>query len=172
MRRLYLGFALPLLLGAGGEAPKEWKPYQSKDGGFQVILPGKPLESRQLVKSGLGTLEVTMLLFEHKKEGAFVVSFANFPEGAFKGGDDEKRLDFARDGAVASSKGKLKSEKKITLDKYPGRELVIESPTKGTVRTRIFAVEKRLYQTIVAGPAAFVHGKDAERFLSSFQFEK
>ena len=172
MYRICLGLTLPLLLTAAGEPAKDWKPYHSKEGGFEVSFPGKPLESRQLVKTGLGTLQVTMLLLEHKKEAAFVVSFTDFSEEAFKGGDDEKRLNFARDGAVASAKGKLKSEKKITLAKFPGRELVIESDTRGTVRTRIYAVEKRLYQTMAVGSKAFVQSKDAERFLNSFQLDK
>lgn len=178
MKKLLLLLVLPLsagaasAAGAAGDAPKDWVSFQSKDGGFSVELPGKPLESRQLVKTGLGTLEVTMLLLEKKKEGAFVVSFANFPESAFKGGDDEKRLDNARDGAIATAKGKLKSEKKIMLDKWPGRELVIDSPTRGLLRTRIYAVDQRLYQTVATGSAAFINGKDVTRFLDSFKLQK
>lgn len=171
MHRLCLGLVLPLLVGAG-DGGKDWVTYRPKDGGFEVAFPAKPLETTQLVKTGLGTLQVTMLMLEHKKEAAFVVSFSEFPEGAFAGGDDEKRLNFARDGAVASAKGKLKSEKKITLGKHRGRELVIESDTKGTVRTRIYAVEKRLYQTMAVGSKMFVQGKDAERFLTSFKLDR
>jgi len=174
MYRIGLGTTLliPLVLAAAGGPAKEWMPYLSKEGGFEVTLPGKPVESRQNVKTRLGTLQVTMLLLEQKNEAVFVVSFSEFPENAFKDGDDQKRLNFARDGAVASAKGKLKSEKKITLGKIPGRELLIESGGKGTIRTRIYAVEKRLYQTMVVGAGAFVQGKDAERFLNSLKFDK
>ena len=44
MSRLLLGLAVPFVLGAGGELPKDWKPYHSKEGRFQVVLPGVPLE--------------------------------------------------------------------------------------------------------------------------------
>jgi hypothetical protein len=172
MKRLIIGLAAPwFLMGAGGELPKEWKVHESKEGGFEVALPGLALETKQVAKTGLGTLEVTMLLLESKKDGAaYLVSFAEFPEGAFKGGDNDKRLDAARAGAVASAKGKLKTEKKITLGKHPGRELLIEND-KGMVRTRIYAVDQKLYQTVVSGAKAFVQGKDAERFFESFKLK-
>jgi len=172
MSRIVFTLALPFLLGAAGDAGKDWKPFLSKDGGYEVLVPGIPLESIQIAKTGLGTLEVKMLLVELKKENAaFVVSFADFPEGAFKGADDDKRLNFAKTGAVTSAKGKLKSEKKITLGKHPGRELLIEND-KGALRTRLYAVDMRLYQTIVSGSKTFVFGKEAERFLDSFKLSK
>ncbi|MFO0966967.1 MAG: hypothetical protein U0793_15450 [Gemmataceae bacterium] len=171
-RLLVIILALPFVAGAAGDAGKDWKPFHSKEGGYDVLVPGIPLESIQIAKTGLGTLELKMLLVELKKENAaFVVSFADFPEGAFKGADDEKRLNFARNGAVTSAKGRLKAEKKIALGKYPGRELLIEND-KGAVRTRVYAVEMRLYQTVVSGSKAFVHSKDAERFLDSFKLSK
>ena len=173
MKRLFLiTLALPVLLGAAGEAGKDWKPFHSKEGGYDVLVPGIPLESIQIAKTGLGTLELKMLLVELKKENAaFVVSFADFPEGAFKGADDDKRLDFARNGAVTSAKGRLKSEKKIALGKHSGRELLIEND-RGAVRTRLYAVDTRLYQTVVSGSKAFVQSKEAERFLDSFKLSK
>lgn len=183
MRKRFVFLFAPLVLGggllgagllrAGDDLPKDWKLHESKEGRFTVALPGTPLESRQLVKTGLGTLEVTMLLLELRKENAaFVVSFSDFPEAVFKGGDDATRLDYARTGAVTSAKGKLVSEKRITLGRHAGRELLIENAKKEFIRTRLFAVDKRLYQTIASGPKAFVQSKEATVFLDSFKLTK
>lgn len=172
--RLCLGLALPLVLGAAQDnVPNDWKPFTSKDGGFTVVLPAAgPNEGKRSVKTPAGTIEVTYYLVEVKDKGSYVVTFAEYPEEALKGGTEDKRLDNARDGAVQSAKGKLKSEKKIMLGDHPGRELLIESEAMGSVRTRIYAVKTRLYQTLAAGVPAFLQAKETGQFLDSFKLEK
>src|SRR5207244_3119777 len=107
-----------------------------------------------------------------KGEGSYVLVFADFSEAMLKGGSDEKRLDNARDGAVTSAKGKLKAEKRITLDKHPGRELHIEVEGKTAVRTRFYAVKNRLYQVLAVGTRELVFSKDTDRFLDSFKLTR
>lgn len=173
MGRLFLSLSLLPVLGAVQDG--EWKIFSPKDGGFTVLMPGMPMEDKQDVKTVGGDISVILHILEVKNEGSLVVSYSEYPDAAFKGGDDDKRLDSARDGAVVSAKGKLKSEKKITLDGRPGRDLHIETSAKGVegaVRTRIYAVNKRLFQTMVVGTRDFVGGKDAERFLDSFKLAK
>ena len=173
MRRLCLGLSLPLVLGAaqGGE----WKTFSPKGGGYSVQMPGDPVEDKQDVKAAGGetNIAVTFYVFEVKGEGSLVVSQSEFPDAIAKAGDAEKRLNGARAGAVTSSKGKLRAEKKIALDSNPGRDLLIENEMKNTlVRTRVYAVGNRLYQTIAAGKKEFVEGKTADRFLDSFKLVK
>ena len=43
---------------------------------------------------------------------------------------------------------------------------------KTAIRTRIYAVKNRLYQTMVVGPAPFTAGKEGDCFLSSFKLAK
>src|SRR5688572_23404134 len=112
--RLFLGLSLLPVLGAVQDL--DWKAFSPKDGGFTVLMPGMPMEDKQDVKTVSGDITVMLHFIEVKNEGSLVVSYSEYPDAAFKGGDDEKRLDSARDGAVVSAKGKLKSEKKITLD--------------------------------------------------------
>lgn len=171
--RLCLSLTLPLVLGAaqGGE----WKAFSVKDGGFTVLMPGMPMEDKQDVKTATGDVTVTLYVLEVKNEGSLVVSFSEVPEAALKAGTDDRRLDSARDGAVVSAKGKLRTEKKITLDGHPGRDLTIDTDAKSgnaVVRTRIYAVKQRLYQTMAVGTKAFAAGKDAEMFLNSFKVAK
>ncbi len=169
IRQLFVGVIVSL---AGVTQGGEWKSFSPKDGSFSVLMPGLPMEDKQDVKTVSGDVVVTMYLLEVKNEGSLIVSSSEFPEAALQAGTDEKRLDGARDGAVMSAKGKLRSEKKIMLDGRPGRELTIDSEKSGTVRTRIFAADKRLYQTLIAGSKTFVSGKEAEMFLDSFKVLK
>jgi hypothetical protein len=166
---LLLSLTLPLFLGTTQKAA-EWKTFASAKGGFSVVLPAEPSEQVQSVKTPAGTVDVILYLVDGKKDAAsYVVGYSEFPEKALQTGTSEKRLDNARDGAVQSAKGKLKEEKKILLGAYPGRDLVIESETRGVVRTRIYAVRNRLYQTMIIGPKKAVDSSDAGVFLDSFK---
>src|SRR5262249_33927006 len=131
----------------------EWKEFTSKEGGFAVLLPGTPVEQRQLVKTPVGSVDVHLFVVDPEgAPGAYVVGYSDFPEVALNDGGAQKRLDNARDGAVAQVKGKLKSEKKIKLKGVPGRELHIEVNDKTAVRLRLYVVQNRLYQVMSIGP--------------------
>jgi hypothetical protein len=164
-----------LLLFLGGAAAQEgndapWISFSPPKAGFSILLPAPPLEQQQTIKSPQGDVKVTTFVLDRKKEkGAYAVSLSEFPLKAIKSGTEERRLNNARDGAIASSKGKLKSEKRLTLQGSPGRELLIWVGDMGVIRTRIYAVKNRLYQVTVTGPGEWVTSKDPERFLGSFK---
>jgi hypothetical protein len=162
-------------MAAFGGADGEWKTFTPKAGGFTASFPGTPSEHKQSVKTPSGTfIDVTLYVYEPKKgEGQYVVSFSEYPDSALKAGTDEKRLENARDGAVQNVKGTLKGGiKHIKLDGFPGLDLTIETKEKILVRTRIYAVKNRLYQTLVIGPPKMVAAKETEQFLNSFKLVK
>jgi hypothetical protein len=167
----------PLVLFAatlcGFDQEPEWTPFTSTTAGFRVLFPGTPTEQKQQTKTAAGMVEVTSFFVERKPEQAtYVVTHSRLPDKAVKPGSEAKRLDNARDGAVAMTKGVLKGEKRVALRQYPGRELAIEAPDKRRVRARIYAVGNQLYQVLVLGPAAVVDSKETTRFLDSFQLTK
>ncbi len=171
MRAVLLGL-LALVLVAARDKDDAWQDFTSKDGGFEVSMPGKPVEQKDSLRTPSGPLDLVMYVVERKKEEtAYIAMFCEFPESVFKSGTDEKRLDYARNRAVASTKGKLVGEKKIKLGDYPGRELQFEVEGKGLVRQRMYAVKDKLYQLLVAGPKEAALGKDADRFLQSFKLK-
>jgi hypothetical protein len=161
-----LGLSLPLLLGAAQEA--EWKAFKPREGNFSVLLPGKPKEQQQAVRTPSGTIDVNLYVAE-LKGGTFAVGYAEFPEQTVKPGTTGRRLDNARDGAVANAGGKLTKERRINLDRYPGREVHIEIDGKGNVLTRFYAVKNKLYQLVVLGSKDRVYSPDTEKFFDSFQ---
>src|SRR5437870_7795991 len=158
-----------------GGTPAEWKTFTPKAGGFTVSFPGEPREHKQSVKTPNGSfVDVMLYVYEPKKgEGQYVVSFSEYPDSVLKAGTDEKRLENARDGAVQNVKGTLKGgTKQIKLDGFPGLELTIDTKEKTLIRTRIYAVKNRLYQTVVIGPPKMVAAKETEQFLNSFKLVK
>jgi hypothetical protein len=153
-----------------GLQPDSWKTITAKDNTFSFQMPGSPKEDRQLIKTATGGVDLgTYLLDLPRSEGTLGVFVNEFPEEGIKALSPEKRLDSARDGAVANVKGKLKSEKKITLQENPGRDVLIEVDSKSIVRVRLYVVKNRLYQVLVSGPKDLATSKTAERFLESFK---
>jgi hypothetical protein len=164
-RFLMITAVVPMLVGAAQDAA--WQPFTSREGGFTVQVPGKPKEEQQAIRTAGGTIDVTVYVLERKTGGTFAVGFAEFPEQAAKPGTTSRRLDAGRDGAVTRAGGKLTAERRIALDRYPGRELHIEVDGKTFVRTRLYAVKNRLYQLVAIGTKESVSSEDAERFLDS-----
>jgi len=173
---LFSLLVLPLALASVAQTPiqGEWKSFSPKDGGFTVLFPGTPTEHKKSISTPGGPLEVLYYELELPGEdGKFLVGYSEVAASSIKAGTEDKRLDNARDGALSSTKGKLKREKSLLLDNtYPGRELVIEIEGKATVLLRLYAVKNRLYQVVVAGSVERVTSQDAAKFLSSFKLTR
>ncbi len=160
---------LTSLMAASQEAaPAGWMTFTSKAGRFSISLPGTPAERSQFV----GLLKVTKFIAENKKDLACVVSYCDFPEADVKSSTVQKRLDQARDGAVASVAGLAKDEKATLLGGHPGRDFAIEKAGVVIVRMRIYVVDRRVYQILALGPAPVLASKEISLFLDSFRLIK
>jgi hypothetical protein len=165
--------ALPFLLGAGqDEVPAGWKMVAPKDAGFSVAMPAMPTEKKQTVKTATGALSVVMQVAEGRNDSLFVVSYCDFPMSDLKKADVDQRLDQARDGAIASARGKKRSEEAIKLNGHPGREIVIEKDGEIVVKMRIYLAKNRLYQVMVLGAGPVFASKDPATFLDSFRLNE
>jgi hypothetical protein len=162
---------LTLAIPSAG-AQLEWKEFAPKDGSFTVLFPGTPTEHKKTIMPPGGAVEVLLFEVAVSDGGKFVVGYSEFPAASIKPGTEDKRLDNARDGAVASIKGTLVRQKNLLLGKYPGRELLIKMDGKTMVVMRLYAVKNRLYQLGAIGSEGVVTSRDAEKFLTSFQLAR
>ena len=175
MMRLFLGLSIVLIgLGCGRSPSSTPEDYTSAAGGFKVRFPGKPKESETPLPPPLtGTAK---LLTAEVNGVAYTANFMDF--GVPIGPDQQsKSLNGARDGAVANTKGKLVSEKSISLGaNQPGREIVINAGVpQGSIviRQRFFLAGSRLYQVlVVATSEARTRDEMANNFLESFKLTK
>jgi hypothetical protein len=173
MNKLPCLLLLLTVVAPSSSAQLEWLEFGPKDGSFKVLLPGKPTEHKKSIKQDGNKVEV--LLFEVAAgpgSGKFVVGYSEFPEASIKPGTEDKRLDNARDGAVAGVKGKLLRQEMLFVHGHPGRELLIKIDDKSMVIMRLYAVKNRLYQLVVVGSEELVTGRDAEKFLTSFKLPR
>jgi hypothetical protein len=166
---------LPLLLAARQDQPeRELKEFSSKDGGFTVLLPGKPKEQTRKERAPGGKGESTLRLFtvDHPTT-AYQVAVTTDPNLKADADTLKTVLEQVRQAAQDSLKGKVLSEKKIKLDdKYPGVELQVEVPEGRLYRSRVYVVNDRLYQVTVLGPKKTALSKEADQVLDSFQLTK
>ena len=64
-------------------------------------------------------------------------------------------------------------DKDVTLgtQKYPGRDLLIETPN-GYLRNRVVIAGNRLYQVMIQGSKEVVTSSSADKFIASFEITK
>lgn len=164
LMNILIPLAVASLLAGGAE----WKAISPKGTRFSVNMPGQPTESSHAIKAIQGPINIRLYSLT-TKAGSYVAGVTEHPETAFVAGQDQSRLDQARDGAVQQAKGRLRSESKIVVDGRPGREISVATETGHAVKIRLIADRHRLYQVMVVGSTRFLASPDAVRFLESFR---
>jgi len=150
-----------------------WKEFSTAVGGFSILMPGTPQEQKQSLDSEIGPIDYYTFSSEDRAS-AYVVGYADYPADLIRQADPDAMLDGARDGAVSNVKGKLVNEREMSLRDYPGKELEIEAPIggvsqNGTIITRLYLVDQRLYQLITVTPQGRDSSEDVQKFLDSFK---
>jgi hypothetical protein len=155
-------------------ASGKWITIAPANSGFSVAFPGQPSPSVQPVKDQPG-LEHHMLSLETEPAG-YVVTYVQFNEDVTDPDAVKLLLDRGREGGLASSGGKLKSEKDIKLNGFSGREWLVDLPGGLSATARAYWVKRQLYQLIFVaipkaneGPEAIKVRQDlANKFFESF----
>ncbi len=170
-RSVLTGAALGLLLIAGCGKQAKWETFSSPIGGFSVLAPETPKEMKKTVNTAVGPVDAYFFI-ARQRTAAYTAGYSDYPSSMVRNSNPDEILDNSRDGAVANIQGKLLSELIITLGRYPGREIKVETPDgKSTMRARIYLVNNRLYQLIVATTRENALSPDVTRFLDSFKLD-
>ena len=173
--------ALPALaatptLAATFAAGTEWKTFTSQIGGFSLMMPGQPVLTQQPMDTPSGQL--TSQFFQSQTDDGRIFSMAgytDYPSDLVKQANADRVLSSSRDGLVQMVNGKLLSEKKIILEHYPGRDLVVEVaagqqiPGAVIARVRTFFVQNRQYIVVVLTSKTDYPSAKVEEVLDSFQ---
>jgi hypothetical protein len=145
-----------------------WRSYESEAGGFRVDLPGSPRPLSEM-PGGQGQADVSgvgALLLLRREE--YIASYLHIPPHRRTLSDSQLLTDGVN-GAVAGVPGARKvSDEPIEVGEFPGREVVIEAPGKGTGVLRVVIAGDRAFCLIAAGPSVGQGSERARRFLDSF----
>lgn len=149
----------------------EFLPYASGAGRYKTIFPG-PVKTEEVEipaegKSG-DKIKVVIDSVELRGGTLFLVSYADASAEVAQE-PAANRMNKVRD-AVKGPRGKILDEKELTVgyEKYPARDLLIETP-EGFLRHRIVIAGARLYQISVRGSREVVTSPSADRFIQAFE---
>ncbi|HCN19236.1 MAG: hypothetical protein A2060_04080 [Planctomycetes bacterium GWA2_50_13] len=159
-----------------GYASGSREEFSSSEGRFSAWFPNKPAEEVQTLNSPIGQLKLHIFMVTGEKH-FFCVGYCDYPYAGVQTVPVSVLLDGARDGALENLqrivKATLLSEKSISLNGYPGREIKVKCEgSKYTVISwgRYYLVENRLYSVAVTSPVQEIDSTIPQRFLDSFQF--
>lgn len=162
---LLIAFALIFLAACAAK----WETLS--EGGFTVQMPGTPNKQSQSINTAVGPVTINMYTVETKGE-AFIVAYSDYPEAAASQADPQQLLNNARDGAVRNVNGKITSERSVTLNGKPGKEIIGDgslASQEGTFVARIYWVSPRIYQALYVRPKGSAASENGNKFLDSFQ---
>lgn len=149
-------------------AAQNWVEHRPEGAGYVVEMPSEPKISSQNVPTKLGDIKVYIAVTELGPL-AFVTMFSRYPEEYVKSVSADSILEGGRNGAVANVKGKLRSETSVTINDFPGREIVIDAPSGQVMMLRYFLAGTTLAQAIAGGPPGVENNADVRRFLNSLR---
>lgn len=161
-----------LLIVIAGCQRSTWRELNSFEGGFSILMPGKPSKQTLKMNSAIGLIDFHLLTLE-QEDVVYMVGYSDYPDTLVQRSTQDSLLDIACYGAIVNLKGNLVSRRVISIEEYPGREMKIEQADGETVYlTRLFLVRKRLYQITVLTLIRKEISEDDIKFLESFKLLK
>jgi hypothetical protein len=143
------------------------------DDGFTLSMPGTPDKNDSNVESAAGPLPLRMYTLSKGYEG-FITGYTEYPETVFTASEPEQLLDAAQQGAISNVKGEVTSQRSITLNGHPGREIVGTSPSQNVGFTaRVILAKPRMYMLVYTQyDKNKLISEDGKKFLDSFELTK
>ncbi len=161
-------FSLLVLLTLVSNLPAQtdqsgWITLAPEGAGFSILIPGKATESTSKKQSfTLYSFNVTA------GRATYIASYSDYAPGKL---DPATALTANRDKFNQSLQAKLVSSREITLEGHTGLEFTSETPA-ANVKSQLFVVGDRLYQTVTFVFRDVDETKNVDRFFESFKFIK
>jgi hypothetical protein len=137
--------------------------FTSPEGKFTAEFPAAPALEKTKNKTTAGTPYDQYTWSIENKDGWWGVAMIIYARTVVKDYDAHTQ------GAVAATKGTLRSQKAIQQSGAQGREIIIDVPQSGVVRQRLLWVGDRFYQMVFSGGPGTGTTPDVDAFLNSFR---
>lgn len=168
IRLRLLTLAVLTLFLAPAFAEEKAEEFKSEAGRFSIVFPSKPEELKRSAITPAGMLDIYLFTAREEKK-LYILGYLDYPEATVKELGPDAVLESNRDSFVETVKGKLLTDKKLTLDGNPGREFTVEAPNT-KFQLREFLVRNRLYQVVAGAPD--IEAPEVKRFQDSFKLLK
>ncbi len=122
-----------------------WRKFTSVEGGFSVLMPGKPNNFSLKLNANAQENDVRgYAITQYQGTVGYLVVYHDFPFKTLQKEQAIQLLDMFADGFVKGTKGNLLNQRRVTLKGYPGKEVAVEHENK-IVKVRMYLVNQRLY---------------------------
>ncbi len=158
--------AVAVIAQAGGPGEPGPMPFTSKEGGFSIAMPGTPSVTVQKADSPAGPI-INKAFQVTRVDRVHTVVCSDYP-GELKGEDEDALLNGVLQGVSQSTGGRLLSQKKVTIEGRPGREVALKLPL-GVLHSRYFLKGKRIYQILQFQMGEKDDPAEFQRFADSFR---
>jgi hypothetical protein len=145
--------------------------WQTVDGeGFTVTMPGTPSHDTQTTQSAVGPIPIHLYTLSAGYEG-YMAGYSQYPETLFNLSKPEDVFDGAQNGVINNIKGQVVSQRSITMNGNPGREVVgTSSSTNLGFTMRLYIVKPKMFMLFYTQYGADKPmSADGKKFLDSFQ---
>jgi hypothetical protein len=163
--------AAVLLLAVVSAAPvvaQTWVELRQDDIGYRVEMPGKWKTQVNDLKTDVGPVKLIMAIVDAGNR-AYIAGHSTYPEEAVRARPVAAVLDNARDGAAANVKGKVRTERPVTIGNLEGREVIIDAPNSAIVMVRYMLLKNTLVQALIAATKDAEKDPATTRFLESLK---
>jgi hypothetical protein len=157
---------------------ENWFLFTSDQFACQVEFPKEPKAQTQIINTELGELEMNLFIYDASNSEkddnlVYLLSITEYPDTLINSKQTEIQDTFFRasiDGAVNNVGGELLSEKEITIDKYPGREIKIDFQNgRAIIIMRLYLVESKIYMLQTITETEKASNSSISRFMDSFE---
>ncbi|MEL7035704.1 MAG: hypothetical protein AAFO04_08835 [Cyanobacteria bacterium J06592_8] len=162
-----------ILTPASEVAANQWQTLSSKEANFTVLMPpGNP--QTQTIERSSDQYSITMQQFILADEQGigYILAYTNtlpfLPESLTPDERENIFEGFTRGMMSKLPDGKVRSQRNITLNGFPGQETEIEA-FNGLIKVRVFLANSRLYMQVVAIPhPSLANSTNIAQFFNSF----
>jgi len=157
---------LSIATALNAQAEKEqWKPYKYPADGFRITFPSEPKVEQNKKESKTGAILMNSYCAHLSETYLCVAVIDQGPEAT--GFTPDALFERTRLAVISAPRTHKLNEADIELDGHKGVEVETENDTVH-IFTRIYLVDRTLYQTMVTVPLAGRY-PGTERFLNSFK---
>jgi len=154
------------------QQPVKLQTFTCEPGGFSISMPAIPALEIQTNKVFTFNI-VSHTYFVEARGYGFFASYVDLPPEAAPGGKADNMLGGMREMLAEKSRCKLISDKRITLENYPGLAIEMDRlDGKGTVKVRTYLVGTRIYMYFIGIPRLEQDPAYIDRFMESFRLLK
>lgn len=160
LRRTLLFLTFAFVLNCAPKYGSNWQ--RISEGGFSIMMPAQPTKTRN-------ENATTFKLKQNDETYIVAYNLMTTPDE----NRIEQALDMVRNGFVNNFEdGTLIEEKRIKINGFAGREIVVESlKMNQIVRQKIVLANSILYQFGISSPKDKKLSDDGQKFLDSFEIQ-